>query len=425
MIKPTLVISCPATSRSGYGDHARDLIRSLINMEKFSITIKDQRWGDCPQDALTEADRDIFDLISPGPVQTQPDIWVQITVPNEFQPIGKYNIGITAGVESTLCSKEFIDGCNRMDWILVPSNFTKEVLLNTRFDKMDNGTKVDEVKCTTKIDVLFEGLDLEIYNKTKDIPVTIAKSMEDVKNDFCFLIVGHWMNGDYRHDRKDIGGTIHTIMDSFKNKSKKNMPAIVLKSSSATFSIMDRESILEKVRQIQASFNQENLPDVYLLHGDLTQDEMNGLYNHPKNKVMVSFTHGEGFGRPLLEFSVTGKPVICSGFSGHLDFMKEYGIILPGSLEPVHNTVLVKDIIIPESKWFYVDCEKASAIIKDVHKNYKRYLEHSRKSTQYVKDNFSIEKMDSDFEKLLDETIPPIYRGIVPELPKLEEIKDE
>ena len=54
-------------------------------------------------------------------------------VANEFKKLGKYNIGITAGVETTLAPKDFIDGCNRMDLVLVPSNFTKEVLQKTSF----------------------------------------------------------------------------------------------------------------------------------------------------------------------------------------------------------------------------------------------------------------------------------------------------
>ena len=49
--------------------------------------------------------------------------------------------------------------------------------------------------------------------------------------------------------------------------------------------------------------------------------EMNSIYNHSKVKAMVSLTKGEGFGRPLLEFSLSQKPLIVSGWSGHMDFL--------------------------------------------------------------------------------------------------------
>jgi len=422
-MKQNLIISCPATSRSGYGDHSRDLIRGLIGMKKFNITIKDQVWGDCPQDALTTADKDIYDLIVPGPLQSQPDIWIQISVPSEFQNVGKYNIGITAGIETTLCSQPFIAGMNRMDLVILPSTFSKEVFTNTKFDRLDqNKVKIDELTTTTKMEVLFEGLDLEVYNKTSDIPVTIAKTMDDIKESFCFLVCGHWVHGNFGHDRKDIGSTIKTFIDAFKQKSKQNRPALVLKTSSATFSITDREQILEKIRQIKAASDSTTFPKIYLLHGDLTDDEMNGLYNHTKIKAMVSFTHGEGFGRPLLEFSVTGKPVIVSGWSGHMDFMKEYGILLNGELKQLDKSSVVKDMLIPEAAWYFVDQTQAIATIRDVEKNYKKYLEKTRKQTQYVKENWTLEKMNTDFEKILDDNLPTPQREEF-SIPTLEEIQ--
>lgn len=418
-MKQNLVISCPASSRSGYGDHTRDILRSLIAMDRFNIQIKDQRWGNCPMDALTEADLDIHNLIVPGPPPTKPDIWMQITVPNEFQPLGKYNIGITAGIETTLCSAKFVEGLNRMDWVIVPSNFSKDVFVNTKFDKMDkNKVKIDELRCTTKIDVLFEGLDTEIFNKTNDIPATIVKNMDEVENNFCYLFVGHWMHGSFGHDRKDIGATIRTFIEAFKEKSKKNMPALILKTSSATFSVTDREQILDKIRKISNSTRSKDIPNIYLLHGDLTPAEMNGLYNHPKVKAMVSFTHGEGFGRPLLEFSMTGKPTICSDWSGHLDFIKKYGVLLGGELKQIDKSSIIKDMLIPEASWFFVNYGNAITILKDVHKNYKKYFEKSRKQTQYIKDNWTLEKMTTDFQKMVDENVPNFEIKI----PTLEEI---
>jgi glycosyltransferase involved in cell wall biosynthesis len=282
-----------------------------------------------------------------------------------------------------------------------------------------NKVKIDTLETTTKMEVLFEGLDLDAYNKTDDIPVTIANTMEDIKEEFCFLVCGHWMHGHYGHDRKDIGSTIRTFIESFKDKSKQNQPALILKSSSATFSVNDREQLLIKIEQIKSTIEGDNYPKIYLLHGDLTIDEMNGLYNHPKIKAMVSFTHGEGFGRPLLEFSITGKPVIVSGWSGHMDFMKEYGILLGGELKQLDPSSVIKDMLIPEASWFYVDLRQASSTMRDIHKNYKKYLEKTRKQTQYVKENWTLEKMTRDFVKILDDNIPQHTM----EIPKLDEIQ--
>jgi hypothetical protein len=133
---------------------------------------------------------------------------------------------------------------------------------------------------------------------------------------------------------------------------------------------------------------------------------------------MITFTHGEGFGRPLLEFSVTGKPVIYSNWSGHIDFLSEYGIPLAGELQAIDKSAVVKDMILADSKWFYVNYGYASGAIKDVHKNYKKHLEKSRKQTQYVKDYFTLDKMTELFTKQIEQNVPSFEIKI----PKLETI---
>ena len=246
-MKPNLVISCPATSRSGYGDHSRDLLRSLIAMDKFNIQIIDQRWGSCSRDALSLKDIDIASRIMVGDMQSQPDIWIQVTIPDEFKPIGKFNIGITAGIETTMCSAEMLQGVNRMDYVIVPSKHSKDVYEQITYDKKDQqGNIVEQLKCTTKIDILFEGLDTSVFNKQPNSKF----NLDMVKEDFAYLFVGHWMQGDFGQDRKDVGGMIRTFLETFKHAAKRNQPALILKCSSATFSVMDRESILKKIDQI-------------------------------------------------------------------------------------------------------------------------------------------------------------------------------
>jgi glycosyltransferase involved in cell wall biosynthesis len=418
MIKPVLVISCPASSRSGYGDHSRDLIRSLISMDRYDVKIIDQRWGSCD---MTELSDESITSRFIKQMESQPDIWMQVTVPNEFQPVGKYNIGITAGMETTMVSSPWVEGVNRMDMVLVPSKHSKEVFEKTIYDKVDDRTKekIAELKCTTPIEVLFEGLDLSKFFKTKDIAKSIADTMSEIKEDDCYLFTGHWMQGEFGHDRKDVGGMIRTFLESFKNKSPKNQPALILKTSSATFSVTDREQILEKIENIKASVDSKKLPSIYLIHGNLTEEELNSLYNHPKIKAMLSFTHGEGFGRPLLEFGVTGKPVIAPNWSGHVDFLGENGILMPGELKQVHPSVVWDNVIIKESAWFYVDYGYASGLLKDMEKNYKNYLSKSRKQTQYIKDNFTLDQMTDLFSNQLKKYVPSFEIKI----PNLEELQ--
>ena len=429
MIKPYIVIQGPVATRSGYGNHTRDLVTSLIRQDKYDIDIVSLPWGTTPMNALESDNKDhqaISKRIVNQNITKQPDIFIQVSVPNEFQKVGKFNIGVTAGIETTAVPHEFIQGANKMDLLIVTSEHSKKGFTDITYDAMDNKTKqkTGVLKLEVPVKVLFEGLDLSMYCKTSDIEPTIVNELKDIKNDFCYLFVGHWLKGDMGQDRKDIGMMIKAFCEAFKKKSAKNRPALILKTSHATFSIKDRDAITDKIQQIVGQYG-DKMPEIYLLHGDLSDKEMNSLYNHPKVKAMVSFTKGEGFGRPLLEFSITGKPVIASNWSGHVDFLNpNYCVMLPGNLTDVHKSAADK-MIMKETKWFTVDYGVAAATLQDVVKNYKTYLSKSRKQTQYVKDNFSLERMSEIFKNIVDEGLKGVPQQVGLKLPKLKKVNNE
>ena len=302
-MKPLVLVTGPPATRSGYGAHARDLIHSLLRMDKFEVKINSLRWGNTPMNALNAEnpkDKLIIDrLLKRNSMDRQPDIHFQISVPNEFTPVGKYNIGITAGIENTAPKAEWVEGLNRMDMNIAVSHFVKNTFQALVYDKLnDQQQKIGELRLVKPMEVLFEGVDLDIYKKTKDFSKELVDEMNKIEEKFLFLYTGHWLQGDLGEDRKDTGMLVKTFLETFKNK--KRPPALLLKTSGATFSILDRNSMLEKINEIKSKVKGK-LPNVYLLHGDLEDEEINELYNHPKVKAHVTFTHGEGFGRPLLE----------------------------------------------------------------------------------------------------------------------------
>jgi glycosyltransferase involved in cell wall biosynthesis len=423
-MKPLIVISCPADTYSGYGARSRDIVLPLIKSEKYDVKVLPQRWGNTPWGFLQDNNpdhkliKDSFLLNNQLP--KQPDVWIQITVPNEFQPIGKYNIGITAGIETTICAPQWIEGINRMDLTLVSSEHAKRVFENSVFEEKNNqtGQLVRQIKAEKPIEVLFEGVNTNIYQLVNFFESEIGDVLDDVKEDFAFLFVGHWLQGDLGQDRKDIGMLIKTFLETFKNK--KIRPALILKTSSATPSVMDREGVLDKIRAIEESV-EGDLPSIYLLHGELSDEEMNELYNHPKVKAHVSFTKGEGYGRPLLEASISQKPVIAPNWSGHIDFLdSELSILLPGQVTQIHPSAVVKDMLIPESGWFTVDYKKASEILEDVYKNSKKYVDGAKKQSYRSRTEFSLDKMGEKLLSILDVKVPKHVEFKLPQLKKIE-----
>ena len=421
MSKPTLVFQGPIFTRSGYGDHCRDLMKSLRKMDKYDIKIIPLRWGNTPQNQVSDQDefgRWMLERVI-GEIGEKPDVFMQISVANEFEPKGNYNIGITAGVETTIAPKDFIDGSNKMDLILVPSNFTKQNLGGTVYQQKDQttGQIVGEFKIQRPIEVLFEGVDTEIFSNGNGKDV-----LENVKEDFCFLTVGHWLKGSLGQDRKDIGMVIKTFATVFQYLPKDKQPALLLKTSHAGFSVIDREETRRKIDEVLKSFGDKS-PSVYLIHGDMEESDMSNLYHHPKVKAMISFAKGEGYGRPMAEFTLTGKPLIASGWSGQIDFLPaEHAVLLEGSLTAVDESA-ADQFIMKEAQWFTVNYSSAANKMYDVYKKYDTYLSKSQGLKENTLKNFTSEKMHDRFTEIMDTYVKATPKVVPFNVPQLNKAK--
>ncbi len=420
MSKPLLVYQAPVATRSGYGDHSRDILKSIFEYDKFDVITIPTRWGNTPQNQInptTDFGQKLLSTVGKQ-VTKQPEVHIQMTVPNEFQKKGKFSIGITAGIESTLAPKDWIDGCNRMDLIIVPTTFSKQILEGTSYDEKDKrtGQLIRTFKITTPIEVLHEGVELSTFLKSK----TDVDVLEGIDSDWNFLFTGHWLKGDLGKDRKDVGMMIKTFCTVFKNTPKKKQPGLILKTSSAGFSVIDRENISAKIKEISSEFG-DKCPPIHLLFGDLSEDEMSSLYHHPKVKAMISFTKGEGYGRPLCEFSLTGKPILVSKWSGHLDFLPEENtVFLEGALDNIHESA-ADQFLMKEAKWYQLNYSHAAGMIDKVFNQYKTYLQKSKGLVSNTKKNFSLQSMHDKFKVIMDKYVklPEFVSLKLPEIKKL------
>jgi len=420
-MKPLFVISCPIDTYSGYGARSRDLVKAIIKSDKYDVKILPQRWGNTSWGFIDNNPEWGFlkEFILNNPqLPKQPEIWAQVTIPNEFQPVGKYNIGITAGMETTAVKGEWIEGCNRMNLVITSSDFAKKTFESMNYEiKNQQGQLQGYLKLTTPIEVIFEGANTDIY---KVIEASKVKNIDlsTIKEDFCYLFVGHWMQGDFGEDRKNVGLLIKAFFETFKNKSKK--PALILKASGGVSSYMDKAELLKKIAIIKDTVVANSLPNVYLLHGEFTDEEMNELYNNPKVKAMVSLTKGEGFGRPLLEFSLTKKPIMTTNWSAHTEFLsKEFTTLMNGELKNLHPSVL-NDWFVKEAQWFNVNPMEVNHYFKDIFENYKKYQNNANRQAYKSKNEFSWDKMFEKVDQILTKRIPEFPKEVQLQLPKLE-----
>jgi len=274
------------------------------------------------------------------------------------------------------------------------------------------------------IEVLFEGLELDTFKslKSSELKTPISKTIDSIEESFCYLMVGQWCQGGFGEDRKDIPRAIKTFYETFANKT--SPPALIVKTSGATFSILDREECLRKLKSIKKVFPADvKLPNVYFIHGALSMEEMNELYNHHKVKCFYLTTHGEGFGRPLLEATFTGLPVITSNWSGHLDFLDvEHSLLVSGKMVKVPRSVVWKDIITEESQWFVADEGSISSALTYVYSNYNEVKQRALKLMEINRNKFSTDKMIERFDEILEKVAGNIPKQVSLNLPKLKKI---
>lgn len=429
--KPICVFQSPIYSRSGYGDWALTVAKSLLRYDKFDLYIAPTAWGACSKKNLESESKDpegmaLLNRILKGQLPRQPDVFIQMTIPNEFVPAGKYNIGMTAGIESTVPSPEWIEGLNRMNCNFVLSKFNKDVFESAKYNKKNPNGSAEDLSVKTPIEVASWAADTNIYKKTDEKNTNIEDALSQINETFGFLFVGQWTHGNIRADRKGTGYLIKTFLETFANV--KNPPFLLLKTSGAQISTMDRYDCINKIHEVTNMVKSTlplnaTLPNVYLLHGELEDNEMNALFNHEKVKVHVSFTHGEGFGHPLLLSTLSGKPLIAPKWSGHLDFLNpKYANFFDGSLvqlpEEALNQWFVKD-----ARWFDVDYKMAGEKMKHFFNYYsENMLSNSEKLRIDNIEKFSLSAMDKKFHALLDKHLPKfaIQEEIV--LPKLKKL---
>ena len=434
-MKRLVVMIAPFNTRSGYGDHARSLFYSIMDREDMEIKCVDTKWGATPRNHLrpeVPRHKKLLDtFVNPEQLQQrQIDILIDIRIPNEFSQGAKINIGVTAGVETDVVSPEFLDGMNKMNLNIVPSRFTADTFNRCVFDRMEdlpNGQKrkAGEVKNEKPLHVLFEGVDTDKYypkdkyQTKKDDPILYDELDKLIKEDYALLHVGQWGQQPFGEDRKNIGVLIKSFLKAFSNIP--NAPALVLKTNGANFSVLDRHDIKKRINQVKDMFEGVDIPNIYLIHGDYTIEEMSTLYNHPKIGAFITCTHGEGFGRPMLEATCCDLPVIASKWSGHMDFLTDSeSVFIDGFLKPVPKSSLWPPIIVEPSRWFVVN---EAAVVRKIRTFHKKRKLIQKKASRLGKKNrreFSLKAMATEFNKLIDEVLKSIPQSVSLNLPKLK-----
>ena len=341
-----ILLKGPILTRSGYGEQTRYALRCLRSRpELFDIYIQPLTWGATSwigevNDERTWIDEKIEKTISFIQQGGQFDMSLQVTIPNEWEQIAEVNVGYTAGMETTQIAHQWIERARLMDRIIVISNHSKNTFNDTVYSGVNEQTGQQmELRNTTPITAV--NYPAKVYDSLPDLEL-------ELDYDFNFITVAQM------GPRKNIENTIKWFVEEFENEEV----GLIVKTNMAKNCYMDREHVYNNIRNLVSRYNSDRKCKVYMLHGDMTDEEIHSLYVHPKIKAMAALTHGEGFGLPLFEAAYSGMPVICAGWSGQMDFLTDekgvYHFYNVGfDLSQVPEAVVGDGVVIKESAWAY------------------------------------------------------------------------
>jgi len=392
-MKTKLFFKGPLLTRSGYGEQSRFAMRAIRSRpDLFDIYVQPLQWGQTSWVSEEGEERAWFDqVIEKTIAYTQQggafDASFQVTIPNEWENLAPVNIGFTAGMETTKVAHQWIQKGNEMDRIVVVSNHSKNTYKNTTYVAGNKETGQEfELKLNTEIDVA--NYPVKIFEDCPDLGI-------ELECDFNFLAMAQF------GPRKNLPNTIKWFIEEFHDEEV----GLVLKSNIAKNSLIDREKLFHDLKNFTANFPNRKCK-IYLLHGDLDDKEVHSLFEHPKIKALVTFTHGEGFGLPIFEAAYSGMPIVAPGWSGQLDFLvnkktgKSEFYSVEYDLHAVPDNVVWEGVIIKESMWANAREHSAKQQMRQcysdlISENSEEILQRFSKHAKTLHEIFSEEKQNA------------------------------
>lgn len=349
----TVLLRAPVLTQSGYGVHSRQVARWLLSCKNVDLKVEVLPWGDTPwildRKAYDGLVGELMKRVTTPDKHPKFDVSVQLQLPNEWNPnLGVYNVGITAGVETDRCNPAWIEACNRMTKVIVPSSHVAACLTNTG-------------QVNAPLQVVAESYADAIASDAKDA------ELPQFSTPFNFLVFGQLTGDNPFTDRKNTFFTLKWLIEEFHGDPS---VGIVLKTNFGRNTLIDKNKVMSVVRGIIGEVRKDKeFPKVHVLHGDMSDHEVASVYRHPQIKALVAGTRGEGFGLPILEAAASGLPIIATGWSGHTDYLSHGKYIkLEYNIEDVHKARVDGNIFVPGSRWA---CPTEQDFRKKVRKFYK------------------------------------------------------
>ena len=389
MKRKKVLLRAPLLTNSGYGVHSRQLFSWLVGRDDIDLTVECLQWGRTAWMLEESLENGLIGKVmnySKPYDKSEIDISFQVQLPDEWDvSLAKINIGVTALVETDKCSSKWVEACNNMDHIVVPSTFTKNVLKRSGI-------------LFKPVTVIPEWFNPTITNQSK-----ISKTLNDerynvIKEKFSILMIGTLTSQIPQDDRKNLVNTIKWVSEEFRENKD---VTILLKTNFGKGTSADRELCKKYLQGIKDQLSLGDTPKIKLLHGNMKSDEVVALYSHPNIKMYVTATRGEGYGLPLIEAGASGLPVVATGWSGHLQFLQKekFGCVDYKMVE-INESRIDGRIFEKGFRWAEPDEDSFKKEIRRVYEDHGLAKRKAREMMKDIRQNFNSTVIKKQYDNL-------------------------
>lgn len=389
MIKNKVLLRAPLLTNSGYGIHSRQVFDWLYGREDIELIVECMQWGRTPWILDESYENGLIGKImecSKPFNKEEIDVSFQVQLPDEWdENLGRIKIGVTALVETDRCSAVWVEKCNKMDQVIVPSTFTKNVLKRSG-------------PVLTPITVIPEWYNTNLTNQSQISKTLNDERFSQINNEFNILIIGTLTSQIPQDDRKNLVNTIKWVSEEFAGSEE---VSIILKTNFGKGTTADKFLCKTYLKRLKVELGLSKFPKIKLIHGNMKSQEVAALFNHPKIKMYVTGTRGEGYGLPIIEAAASGKPIVATGWSGHLQFLdrEKFGCV-DYSLVEISDTRTDNRIFEKGFRWAEPDESSFKREIRKVYTDYATAKNEAREMMKSVRMNFNRSEIKKQYDNL-------------------------
>jgi glycosyltransferase involved in cell wall biosynthesis len=357
----------PVFDRGGYGNMSRNY---LLGFRRIGFPVRVVNYGprhdkDIHPDiyneikTLLDTDAGHYPI---GVVNLTPDIFPNI----KFNGVAK-KVGCTI-FETDRIPQHWVQYCNRMDELWVPSRFNFETFSRSGVEPQ-------------KMKIVPIPVDTYFFKPQKEKLYIEGQK----KFTFLYTFAFNW--------RKGFDLLLEAYLKEFSSKDNVSLILKVYEDQGVKRNEL-KEMILHSVVD-KVDLTRNDLPHYTIIDEPLGQEDLRRLYN--SCDLYVSTDRANGWGMPCMEAMAMGKPAATIDWSGSTEFMKENNSLLikpTGSLVPVDRRLAgIRPLYYSGQRWAEVSVDEVRRVLRFASGNPEMLGALAQSGTKDIRERFSVERI--------------------------------